>query len=102
MYLRPGELEGITGAQIVRPPLVNSPAYCRYGLILSPSTGSRPGKTRHWDEAIILDTCEWIGECLGTLKSNLADQSARIWPYPVGRLQQLMTHAVARLGLGPL
>eukprot|EP00973_Karenia_brevis_P030960 4270275-Karenia_brevis.AAC.1 len=98
-YLRPGELERLTGLQIIRPPHTSA-AYQRWGILLHPSENEgNPGKTGLWDEAVMLDCCDWLMPALEALKIPLSSQRDRVWPFPTGHLQNVFGRAVNYVGM---
>jgi len=73
-YLRPGELLGLRGADVVAPMPQFGPAYSHWSLVLGPAdrAEARPTKTGVYDDAVILDhgCLQWVGRLLAPQVAN--------------------------------
>ena len=103
-YLRPGELEGLTHEQLVAPTAAGGERYSQWGLLLFPEEGNRASKTGKFDEAILIDHCQWVYEFLAQIKARNpnAQPQDRLWSFPVGELKEVFEDACRRLGLSHL
>lgn len=96
-YLRPFELETLKASQIA---IAFDPTSLKHqaGLILSPLSGDRPGKTGQWEEAVMIDL-DVLRPALAYLKHSVSP-NGRLWPFATGVLGGLLRRCSNELGLG--
>ena len=100
-YLRPGEADRLKVKQLVRPCPAAGRQYLHWGLLLFPTEDLRPGKTKDFDESVLVDNCPFLSPFLEVLASNRSPESM-LWPHSPEEYTKEFEAAVVALKLEPL
>ncbi len=100
-YLRPGACDALMVGQLVRPQPEAGPQYCLWGLLLNPTECLVPGKTKLYDQAVLLDTDLWLGPFLEQLVCD-RPANAPLWKVSPAMICDAFQEACTVLGLQPL
>lgn len=98
-YLRPGEVESLTPAQVVAAPDPSGTGKMKVGLILAPLELAKPSKTVFWEEAVLIDRCDPLISPLLALKGHAIAHDTKLWSFRLGALSARMRQAADRVGL---
>ena len=101
-YLRPGELLGLRGLDVVAPMAQFGPAYRHWSLVLGPASrpAARPTKTGVYDDAVILDheELQWINPLLSVQVAEHPGETL-LWDFDELEFKREFVAAARRAGL---
>ena len=104
-YLRPGELIGLRGGDVVRPMPQFGPAYRHWSLVLGSTAAeeARPTKTGIYDDSVILDheELQWLSPMLEMMVSS-REPLEYLWDFNDQLFRQKFEEAAALAGLARL
>ena len=100
-YLRPGVNDALLVSQLIRPAAIAGVGFQLWGVHLYPHELLEPGKTRGYDEAVLIDGFDWLHPFLELLVSDRPG-SDLLWPTTPAMIRRHFKLAVDALGLGIL
>jgi len=103
LYLRPPELLGLHGFQLIPPVPHLGNGYRFWSVLVRPDELGVPGKTGEFDETVCLDVPElhWLDPHLRYLKT-LAPEQGPLWRFDYNALLKAFHSAAAEAGVGHL
>ena len=96
-YMRPGECLRLVKKSLVFPQRLGQ--FRHHGLVVNDQDMGIPGKTGLYDEAMVLDHCEWLITPLTALAALAPNPLSPIFNFPVTELRKQFNLAVSYLRL---
>ena len=95
---RPGELLRANVGDLVKPGVSEDAALRWWSLIVAPEERLQPSKTQTFDDTVIFDHPEWLGDVLGSWVAHASDERA-LFPLDAVRIARLFKAAADKLGV---